>query len=83
MAATGRLVRSVQATVTFSQSTQLDLTEVNPAGMLNQASQHERGVEYSGKRSRRDSPVQYDVVVSLVSGQFVGRSHSGDGQQRL
>lgn len=29
------------------------------------------------------SPVQYDVVVSLLSGKFIGRRYSGDGQQRL
>lgn len=32
---------------------------------------------------RVPSPVQYDIVVPLLSGQFVGGCYSGDGQQRL
>lgn len=30
-----------------------------------------------------NSPVEYDVVMSLLSGQFVGRGYSSDGQQRF
>lgn len=32
---------------------------------------------------RTNVPVEYDIVVSLLSGQFISRRDSGDGQQRL
>lgn len=36
---------------------------------------------HSGSEDK--SPVEYDIVVSLLSGQFISRRDSGDGQQRL